>query len=61
MNPKIFRLIAIVLVVLALILFFMDHLGMLRPSTYTLRTLLLVGALVALLLARWRGARQKGA
>ncbi|MCI0659668.1 MAG: hypothetical protein L0220_01205 [Acidobacteria bacterium] len=60
MNPKIFRLIAIVLVVLALILLILDYLGMLTRSTYNIRTGLLVLALVALLLARWR-ARPKGA
>jgi hypothetical protein len=61
MNPKILRIIAVVLVVISLILFFLDYLGMLTPSTYNLRTVLLAAALVALLLARFRGARQKGA
>jgi hypothetical protein len=61
MNPKILRLLAVILIVLALILFTMDYLGMITPSTYNIRTILLVLALVALLLARWRGTRQKGA
>jgi hypothetical protein len=61
MNPKILRIIAVVLVVISLILFFLDYLGMLTPSTYNVRTVLLAAALVALLLARFRGARQKGA
>jgi len=61
MRPTILRIIALVLVIVALILFILDYQGIVTPSTYNIRTVLLVVALIALLLARWKGARQKSA